>query len=43
MPGERGLTLKAGMRQQGVALYPNIMPMLQPWAEQFGLAMPQPQ
>lgn len=42
MPGERGLALRAGMRQQGVVLYPNIMPMLQPWAEQFGLAMPQP-
>ena len=42
LPGERGLKLKAEAKQLGVMLYPNIMPMLQPWAEQFGLAMPKP-
>jgi len=41
LPGERGLKLRAEARDQGVTLYPNIMPMLQPWAEQFALAMPQ--
>jgi len=42
LPGERGLKLKAEASCQGVTLYPNIMPMLQPWAEQFGLTMPKP-
>ena len=42
LPGERGLKLKAAARDQGVTLYPNILPMLQPWAEQFAVAMPQP-
>ena len=42
LPGERGLKLRAQARDEGVTLYPNIMPMLQPWAEQFGLALPQP-
>ncbi len=42
LPGERGLKLKAQAAQGGVALYPNILPMLQPWAEQFGVAMPTP-
>lgn len=42
LPGERGLKLKRQAEDEGVSLYPNIMPMLQPWAEQFGLAMPKP-
>jgi L-lactate dehydrogenase len=39
-PGERGLKLKADSASQGVALYPNIMPMLVPWAEKFKIAVP---
>jgi L-lactate dehydrogenase len=39
-PGERGLKLKAGSAKEGVALYPNIMPMLVPWAEKFKIALP---
>lgn len=42
LPGERGLKRKAEAATQGVALYPNILPMLQPWAQQYGVAMPQP-
>lgn len=41
-PGERGLKLKAGSTSAGVALYPNIMPMLMPWAEKLKVAAPHP-
>jgi LDH2 family malate/lactate/ureidoglycolate dehydrogenase len=41
-PGERGLKLKADSASQGVALYPNIMPMLLPWAEKFKTPAPSP-
>jgi L-lactate dehydrogenase len=41
-PGERGLKLKADSASQGVALYPNIMPMLLPWAEKFKTTAPSP-
>jgi L-lactate dehydrogenase len=41
-PGERGLKLKADSAAQGVALYPNIMPMLLPWAEKLKIAAPHP-
>ncbi len=41
LPGERGLKLRAEAGKQGVTLYPNIMPMLQPWAERLGLPLPQ--
>lgn len=41
-PGERGLALKAASAAQGVALYPNIMPMLQPWADKLKVPAPQP-
>jgi hypothetical protein len=41
-PGERGLKLKAGSGREGVALYPNIMPMLLPWAEKLQVAAPSP-
>lgn len=39
-PGERGLKLKASSASQGVALYPNIMPMLAPWAQKFQIHLP---
>lgn len=41
-PGERGLQLKAQSAQTGVALYPNIMPMLEPWAAKLSVPLPQP-
>ena len=28
-------------REQGVALYPSIMPTLVPWAEKLGVAVPE--
>jgi L-lactate dehydrogenase len=42
LPGERGLQLKQAATQQGVALHPSILPMLEPWAQQYGIAMLQP-
>jgi len=41
-PGERGLQRKAQSAQTGVALYPNIMPLLAPWAAKLAVALPQP-
>lgn len=40
MPGEQGLASARKQRQSGVALYPSIMPMLEPWAVKLGIAMP---
>ena len=42
LPGERGLQLAAAQREEGVALYPSIMPSLEPWCRKLGVAMPQP-
>jgi L-lactate dehydrogenase len=39
-PGERGLNLKAQSTHTGVNLYPNIMPMLSPWADKLKVGMP---
>ncbi len=39
-PGEHGLHLAARQRAQGVALYPSIMPALEPWAAKLGVALP---
>jgi len=39
-PGERGVNLARRQRETGVELYPSIMPMLQPWAEKLGVALP---
>jgi L-lactate dehydrogenase len=41
-PGERGLKLKAESAHSGVALYPNIMPLLAPWAAKLSVPVPQP-
>ena len=41
-PGERGLKLKAQSAHTGVALYPNIMPMLAPWAAKLAVPLPMP-
>ncbi|HWI82449.1 Ldh family oxidoreductase [Ramlibacter sp.] len=40
LPGEQGLKLAAQQRERGVALYPAIMPSLQPWADKLGVALP---
>ena len=42
LPGERGLELAAKQRDQGVALYPSIMPALEPWCRKLGVATPKP-
>ena len=39
-PGEKGLAMATGQKQNGVALYPAIMPMLEPWAEKLGVVLP---
>ena len=41
-PGEHGLKLAARQREQGVALYPSIMPGLEGWAAKLGVALPSP-
>ncbi len=41
-PGERGLKLSASQAEQGVDLYPSILPALAPWATKLGVALPQP-
>jgi LDH2 family malate/lactate/ureidoglycolate dehydrogenase len=39
-PGEKGLALAEKQREAGIALYPSIMPALEPWAKKLGVAMP---
>jgi LDH2 family malate/lactate/ureidoglycolate dehydrogenase len=39
-PGEKGLALADKQREAGIALYPSIMPALEPWAKQLGVGMP---
>ena len=39
-PGEKGRALAKKQREAGVALYPSIMPSLEPWAKKLGVAMP---
>jgi len=40
LPGERALEKRAEQLAHGVALYPSIMPALEPWAAKLGVAMP---
>jgi L-lactate dehydrogenase len=40
MPGERGLGHRALSATQGLRLHPSIMPLLQPWADQWRIAGP---
>jgi L-lactate dehydrogenase len=40
LPGERGLKLRALQLAEGVALHPETMPSLVPWAEKLGVAAP---
>ena len=41
LPGERGLQHKALSQQQGLQLYPSIMPALSAWAEKLKVSLPQ--
>jgi len=40
MPGERGLKLRERQLAEGVALHPETMPALVPWAEKLGVELP---
>jgi LDH2 family malate/lactate/ureidoglycolate dehydrogenase len=42
LPGERGLRLKREQRERGVALFPSILPALEPWSRKLGVPMPGP-
>jgi LDH2 family malate/lactate/ureidoglycolate dehydrogenase len=42
MPGEQGLARKQAALEEGVRLYPTILPALAAWAERYGVAMPAP-
>ena len=42
LPGERGRALREEQLRNGVNLRPEILPALAPWAERFGVPMPQP-
>jgi len=40
LPGEGGLKRRREQRANGVALYPAIMPALEPWGVKLGVALP---
>jgi LDH2 family malate/lactate/ureidoglycolate dehydrogenase len=40
LPGERGLARRREQLATGVALHPDILPALAPWADKFGVALP---
>jgi LDH2 family malate/lactate/ureidoglycolate dehydrogenase len=42
LPGEAALGHRAVQLAQGVELYPGILSALTPWAEKFGVALPEP-
>jgi L-lactate dehydrogenase len=42
LPGERGLQRYREAIAGGVELYPAILPLLQPWADKYGVALPLP-
>jgi L-lactate dehydrogenase len=42
LPGERGLRLRSRQLEEGVALHPETMPALAPWAEKLRVAVPNP-
>jgi L-lactate dehydrogenase len=41
LPGERAQMLRASQLRTGVALHPETLPALAPWAGRFGIALPQ--
>lgn len=42
LPGEKGVLFAEHQRERGVALYPSILPALEPWALKLGVAPPSP-
>ncbi len=42
LPGGSALPRWRDAKEKGLALYPAILPNLKPWAERYGLALPQP-
>jgi L-lactate dehydrogenase len=42
LPGERARALREEQLRGGVALHPEILPAIAPWAERFGVPMPRP-
>jgi LDH2 family malate/lactate/ureidoglycolate dehydrogenase len=40
LPGEKGLALAREQQEQGIALHPSIMPMLEPWSRKLGVPLP---
>ncbi len=42
LPGEGGMRRYREQQAKGVALYPTIMPALEPWAAKLGVALPDP-
>ena len=40
LPGETGLRRRDKQLKEGVELYPNILPALQPWSDKLGVAAP---
>jgi L-lactate dehydrogenase len=41
LPGERGLRRRGEQLRDGIALYPSVMPALQPWAEKLQVTVPE--
>ena len=41
VPGEKAMAHKLHVQAHGVALYPGVLDALRPFAEQFGVDMPQ--
>ncbi len=42
LPGETGLKRRENQLQHGIELYPSIMTVLAPWADEFGVTVPEP-
>ncbi|TFZ07950.1 Ldh family oxidoreductase [Ramlibacter humi] len=40
LPGERGFQLSKQQAAEGVVLHESILPMLKPWAQKYGVALP---
>jgi LDH2 family malate/lactate/ureidoglycolate dehydrogenase len=41
LPGQRALQLRREQMARGLKLYPSIMPAIEPWAQKFGIVMPE--
>jgi LDH2 family malate/lactate/ureidoglycolate dehydrogenase len=41
MPGQRANALREEQLRLGVALHPEILPSLKPWADKLGVALPE--